>query len=177
MTDDLKWQPGEGESLEWKRTVDPGAWLLAARSLPYRMVVHPVGSGWGFSIDDGIQEIESDQTPRALADAKRAALARAAELAEEGARLLRGLIQGGEMPNIEPIYEAVGARIRAARVQARITQKQLGERVRLARLSVVAIEKARTRVQVHTLFAIADALGVRLDELLPTVIATKGEGR
>jgi len=69
---------------------------------------------------------------------------------------------------IEEVYRAVGDRVRRARVARGVTQRQLGARVGHSRLSMVAIETARQRVQVHTLFAIADALGVAVAELLPT---------
>lgn len=68
---------------------------------------------------------------------------------------------------IEPIYFAVGDRVREARSSRGVTQAALGGRIGHTRLSVVGIENARQRVQLHTLVAIADVLGVAFHELLP----------
>jgi len=68
---------------------------------------------------------------------------------------------------IEQLYEAIGDRIRAARVRARVTQTELGERVGLTRSSIANIEAGRQRAMVHTLLQVADALETSLPELVP----------
>jgi transcriptional regulator with XRE-family HTH domain len=70
------------------------------------------------------------------------------------------------MADIHPLYVALGKRIRALRRQANLSQEDVAERVGLTRTSITNIERGRQQLQVHTLVAIADTLGVRLDELL-----------
>lgn len=69
---------------------------------------------------------------------------------------------------IETIYFKVGRRVAAARRQARLTQRQLGDAIGFSRLGIVGIESARLRVQLHALAKIAKVCGVSLRELLPT---------
>lgn len=66
------------------------------------------------------------------------------------------------------IYFEVGELVRKAREGARLTQAELGERIGLTRASVTNIEKARQKVQLHTLYAIADTLEISVHSLLPT---------
>lgn len=65
------------------------------------------------------------------------------------------------------IYFEVGDLVRQARDAARLTQAELAERIGLTRASVTNIEKARQKVQLHTLYAIAGALEVSVHLLLP----------
>ncbi len=65
------------------------------------------------------------------------------------------------------LYARVGQRVREAREAAKMTQGELGERIGLTRASVTNIETARQNVQLHTLYAIADALQVGVNGLLP----------
>jgi transcriptional regulator with XRE-family HTH domain len=67
----------------------------------------------------------------------------------------------------DPLYEAIGRRVRAAREQAKRSQGELAQRVGLTRTSITNIERGRQKIQVHTLYAIAEALNVRPDALLP----------
>ena len=79
---------------------------------------------------------------------------------------------------IEGVYRELGARIQRARRHAKITQKSLGAAIGHTRLSVSAIENARQRVQIHTLYRIAALLGVTVEQLLPSTdmpIAVDGE--
>jgi len=71
------------------------------------------------------------------------------------------------MAQIDPVYEALGRRIRAARLHAGISQDELARRVRLTRTSITNIERGRQQIQVHTLYTIAKALDARLAMLLP----------
>jgi len=74
------------------------------------------------------------------------------------------------------LYEKVGARVRAAREAARLTQEELGRRIGLTRASVTNIEKARQNVQLHTLYDIARVLDVPVTALLPSVTEPAGSG-
>lgn len=68
----------------------------------------------------------------------------------------------------DPLYAALGERVLTARRQALLSQAQLAERVGLTRTSITNVERGRQQIQVHTLYAIASALGVRPERLLPT---------
>ena len=66
------------------------------------------------------------------------------------------------------LYPAVGARIRACREKAGLSQDALADAANLVRTSITNIESGRQRVQLHTLYAIAEALERRVSDLLPT---------
>ena len=65
------------------------------------------------------------------------------------------------------LYLCIGERVRQARDAAGLTQSDLAERVCLTRTSITNIERARQSVQLHTLYAIAEALEVSVHALLP----------
>lgn len=68
----------------------------------------------------------------------------------------------------ETVYEALGRRIQAARVQARCTQEELARRIGMTRTTITNIERGQQRIQIHTLYAIAEALSVTPEALLPS---------
>jgi transcriptional regulator with XRE-family HTH domain len=72
----------------------------------------------------------------------------------------------------EKLYAALGAAVRRTRQWQEVTQAELGARVGLSRTSITNLEKGRQRIQVHTLVAIADALGIQPDDLLKAVPVT-----
>jgi XRE family transcriptional regulator, regulator of sulfur utilization len=61
--------------------------------------------------------------------------------------------------------QTLGAKIRAARLAAQLTQVQLAARVGIGQVSLSQIELGTSRPTVNTLFKIADALNVSLDLL------------
>ena len=65
------------------------------------------------------------------------------------------------------LYLCIGERVRQARDAAGLTQSDLAERVCLTRTSITNIERARQSVQLHTLYAIAQALEISVHALLP----------
>jgi transcriptional regulator with XRE-family HTH domain len=67
----------------------------------------------------------------------------------------------------DAIYEQVGRLIKTARLDAKMTQEQLGISIGLTRTSVNNIEHGRQPIQIHTLFAIASTVGVEPSTLLP----------
>lgn len=67
----------------------------------------------------------------------------------------------------ERLYKQIGELIRIAREQARINQADLAKLVGLTRTSITNIEAGRQRIQIHTLFNIAYALGISPRLLLP----------
>lgn len=52
---------------------------------------------------------------------------------------------------------------------ARVSQEKLAELLGLTRTSVTNIERGRQPIQLHTLYAIADALGIEPTDLMPAV--------
>lgn len=69
---------------------------------------------------------------------------------------------------LEPFYEAFGKLVRSHREsRPDMTQEKLGHLVGLSRTSITNIEKGRQHVALHQFFAIAEALKVRPEALLP----------
>lgn len=64
-------------------------------------------------------------------------------------------------------YAEFGAKLRLARENAGLTQKELAERVELPRTSVTNIEHGRQRIALHQLVQLASALGTEPLDLLP----------
>ena len=60
----------------------------------------------------------------------------------------------------------VGLRVRALRATHGLTQLGLARRSGISRPSVANVEAGRQNVSLHNLFALADALGVEVEELL-----------
>ena len=69
----------------------------------------------------------------------------------------------------DPVYVAFGKLVRQHRERLEnMTQEKLGLLVGLSRTSITNIERGRQHVAVHQLLAIADALAVRPEALLPS---------
>jgi transcriptional regulator with XRE-family HTH domain len=64
-------------------------------------------------------------------------------------------------------YPDFGRLVRMHRERQKITQEKLGEIVGFARTSITNIEKGRQHVALHQLYAIAEALQVPAEVLLP----------
>ncbi len=69
---------------------------------------------------------------------------------------------------MEWIYLKVGQKIREIRTVKRISQEELSRSVGLTRTSIVNIEHGRQKIMLHTLYAVADALGITVAQLLPS---------
>lgn len=69
--------------------------------------------------------------------------------------------------NEKQLYQAIGKRIRSARENAKLTQNELAQRVDVARTSITNIESGQQKIQVYTLYAIANVLNVSVLNLLP----------
>lgn len=74
----------------------------------------------------------------------------------------------------DPLYARLGERVLSARRHMGISQQQLAERVGLTRTSITNLERGRQKIQIHTLYAIAEALGVGPETLLPASPAASG---
>lgn len=68
-----------------------------------------------------------------------------------------------------PFYVSVGQRIRAARLNTGFSQNDLAECIgaKSGHGTMSEIESGRRHIALHTLYAIADALGVSIECLLP----------
>ncbi len=67
----------------------------------------------------------------------------------------------------DQLYSIIGKLVRTERERAKLTQDELAHRVGLTRTSISNIESGRQKIQVHTLYALAEALHVSADTLLP----------
>lgn len=67
----------------------------------------------------------------------------------------------------DDVYTVLGKRIRVGRSRVRLTQDELAQRVGLTRTSITNLELGRQKIQVHTLYAIAQALQLPIASLLP----------
>jgi len=63
-------------------------------------------------------------------------------------------------------YDAIGLRIKIARIKAKITQETLADRAGLSTAHVSNIETGNTKLSLPTIISIANALSVSVDELL-----------
>lgn len=71
------------------------------------------------------------------------------------------------MDPAERLYSQIGEKIRTGREHSQLTQEDLARKVGLTRTSITNIEKGQQRVQVHTLYTIAEFLGISIYDLLP----------
>jgi transcriptional regulator with XRE-family HTH domain len=69
--------------------------------------------------------------------------------------------------HVDPLYCQIGERIRKERDELGFSQLELATEIGMTRVSIVNIEAGRQRLPIHTLYAIADALGVSVACLLP----------
>lgn len=69
------------------------------------------------------------------------------------------------------LYVPLGRKIKEVRERVGLTQASLAEASSLSRTSITNIEKGRQHLPLHTLYVIAQALGVKVADLLPE---TKG---
>lgn len=67
------------------------------------------------------------------------------------------------------VYGSIGASIRRVRLEAKLTQEELGKKVGLSRASINNIEHGRQKVFVHTFLELAWACGAPPVELLQGV--------
>lgn len=65
------------------------------------------------------------------------------------------------------VYRALGAAIVRRRKALNLTQADLAERAYLSRSALANLETGRTRVLLHQVYLLADALGLGMSDLLP----------
>ncbi len=71
----------------------------------------------------------------------------------------------------DKFYLELGKRIRKARINQNLTQKQLAELLSLNRTSITNMERGIQRLLAHTVVTIANELKVPVETILPTRIA------
>jgi transcriptional regulator with XRE-family HTH domain len=79
------------------------------------------------------------------------------------------------MGSLDPLYVQIGKQIRDRRRKKGITQERLAELASLTRTSITNIEKGRQKLPIHTLYALANALGAEATELLPDLRKSKDD--
>ena len=80
--------------------------------------------------------------------------------------------QKGENMMID--YDAIGMRIKIARIKARMTQEALAEKANLTSAHISNIETGNTKLSLPAIVHIANALSISVDELLcDTVVYSK----
>jgi len=67
----------------------------------------------------------------------------------------------------EPIYQQIGKNIRTVRRRAEKAQDELASQLGISRATLANMETGRQRILVHQLYAIAQALKIGLNDLLP----------
>jgi transcriptional regulator with XRE-family HTH domain len=72
-----------------------------------------------------------------------------------------------ERMELEPIYKTIGAMIRRRRRRLDLPQAKLAARLGISRATLANIEIGRQRVLVHHLYTFAEALDLKLTDLLP----------
>lgn len=79
----------------------------------------------------------------------------------------RGQVPSAPPPDsLFPRRRAIGAHIRAARLQANMTQEQVALEIGIDRPSIVEIEAGHRNMTINTLLRIADTLGVPVAHLV-----------
>lgn len=73
--------------------------------------------------------------------------------------------------DITRLYEQIGNLIKEGRKKKKppVSQEQLGKMVGMSRTSIVNIETGRHKIQIHTLYSIANELQIDILELLPNI--------
>jgi len=66
------------------------------------------------------------------------------------------------------LYREFGRLLRARRKDAHLTQDDVASKVGLVRTSITNMERGRQQVSLHTLYALADAVGVAPQDLMPS---------
>jgi transcriptional regulator with XRE-family HTH domain len=77
---------------------------------------------------------------------------------------------GGDTFLNSNLFEIIGLKIKNFRENKKMSQTELGDNVGLTRSSVANIESGRQKVQIDTLYNIAQTLEVEIQDLLPKLV-------
>lgn len=75
----------------------------------------------------------------------------------------------------DDINKRFGSRLKQCRMRSGLSQEKLAEAIDLTRTSITNIEHGRQPIQLPTLYAIADALGIEPTDLMPALPHLAGE--
>lgn len=75
----------------------------------------------------------------------------------------------------DEFLDDIGERIKQARVRAKLTQKELAEKIEASPSWVYLVEDGQQNAQIHSLRKVAEALGVSIRSLLPDYPADTDE--
>jgi DNA-binding XRE family transcriptional regulator len=69
------------------------------------------------------------------------------------------------------LYKKIGMLIKEHRIKKKphVSQEQLSKLIEMSRTSIVNIEMGRHNVQIHTLYKIAKALQINIQDLIPDI--------
>lgn len=76
---------------------------------------------------------------------------------------------GATTPDVAGLYQFIGERVRWLRDRRGMTQEALAAAANVSRGSITQFENGQQRLPLETLYLVAFALGVGIDQLLPTV--------
>ena len=77
--------------------------------------------------------------------------------------------------DLEPIYKIIGGIIRQRRRRLELPQAKLAVRLGISRATLANIETGRQRILIHHLYAFAEALDMKPNELLPQAAKTNAD--
>lgn len=93
-------------------------------------------------------------------------------------RILRAVKKKSDVPLDIPLLEReVGSRVKAARINAALSQSQLSQKAKINRTSLIQLEKGEQQISIRQLYAISDALAMDPRDLLPEISTIKDSSK
>jgi transcriptional regulator with XRE-family HTH domain len=84
--------------------------------------------------------------------------------------VMQDVTVGGWVGNRDEICKRFGHLLARRRTEARMSQEAFAKAVGLSRTSITNIERGRQPISLHTLYTMADILGVDAGDLLPPAV-------
>lgn len=148
-----------------------------ASAFPQRFGVGELAAAAGVSVQT-IREwerrglLKAERTPGGQRRFNSAALSRARDLAASRRRREQAAVAPG-LPEGGADLARTGARIRAARLQAGLSQSEAAKRVGISRSFLSTVERGQSGVSVRVLAEMADVFGIPMGEFAPVVAPTR----
>lgn len=67
------------------------------------------------------------------------------------------------------LYTDIGNKLKTIRVEKKINQDQVAEKLSLSRTSIINFEKGNQRISLHVLYQYCEYLNVSVNEILPEI--------
>lgn len=115
------------------------------------------------SVMDAFESVEFNQPPEITVEE---ALKKQATARKPGRPRREGRPSSKQ---ISGLYKFIGTNVKRIRMLNDIGQEDLAKAADIGRSSIANLERGNQRVQIHTLYLIAIALDVSVDELIPTM--------